>query len=83
MATKNFRFFDNRQKYLLFVNTCSEKWVIAGRVAEELESLRPKPPAIRLFDAGGAGASRLRNAGLNLADRIPVLKNLLMRHAMG
>src|SRR5258705_9739194 len=22
---KNFRFFDNRQKYLLFVNTCSEK----------------------------------------------------------
>src|SRR5580700_52699 len=26
---RNFRFFDNRQKYLLFVNTCSEKWVIA------------------------------------------------------
>src|SRR5262245_35666370 len=23
---RNFRFFDNRQKYLLFVNTCSEKW---------------------------------------------------------
>src|SRR5579883_1627928 len=22
---RNFRFFDNRQKYLLFVNTCSEK----------------------------------------------------------
>ena len=22
---KNFRFYDNRQKYLLFVNTCSEK----------------------------------------------------------
>src|SRR5258708_2792560 len=29
---RNFRFFDNRQKYLLFVNTCSEKWVIANRV---------------------------------------------------
>src|SRR5262249_54550107 len=26
---RNFRFFDNRQKYLLFVNTCSEKWVTA------------------------------------------------------
>ena len=26
---RNFRFFDNRQKYLLFVNTCSEKWVVA------------------------------------------------------
>src|SRR4051812_34693743 len=25
---RNFRFFDNRQKYLLFVNTCSEKWVV-------------------------------------------------------
>ena len=30
---RNFRFFDNRQKYLLFVNTCSEKWVVASRVA--------------------------------------------------
>src|SRR5215472_10422613 len=29
----NFRFYDNRQKYLLFVTTCSEKWVIAQRVA--------------------------------------------------
>ena len=33
---RNFRFFDNRQKYLLFVNTCSEKWVVANRVALEL-----------------------------------------------
>ena len=30
---QNFRFFDNRQKYLIFVNTCSEKWVVADRVA--------------------------------------------------
>lgn len=37
----------------------------------------------RLFDARGTGLARLRNAGLNLADRLPVLKNLLMRHAMG
>ena len=37
----------------------------------------------RLFGARGARLSRLRNAGLNLADRLPVLKNLLMRHAMG
>jgi ubiquinone biosynthesis UbiH/UbiF/VisC/COQ6 family hydroxylase len=36
----------------------------------------------RLFDAPGTAAGRLRNAGLNLADRLPVLKNLLMRHAM-
>jgi 2-octaprenylphenol hydroxylase len=37
----------------------------------------------RLFDAPGPALARLRNAGLNLADRMPVLKNLLMRHAMG
>jgi len=51
-GASNFRFFDNRQKYLLFVNTCSEKWVIASRVAEELANLRPNPPAVRLYDAG-------------------------------
>src|SRR5205085_6596 len=32
----NFRFFENRQKYLLFVHTCSEKRVTAERVALEL-----------------------------------------------
>jgi hypothetical protein len=36
----------------LLVNTCSEKWVIAQRVAKELETLAPQPPALRFFDAG-------------------------------
>src|SRR3981189_2700520 len=31
-AAHNFRFYDNRQKYLLFVTTCSEKQVVAQRV---------------------------------------------------
>ena len=35
-----------------------------------------------LFGARGALAVRLRNAGLNLADAIPVLKNVLMRQAI-
>ncbi len=35
-----------------------------------------------LFGAGNPLATRLRNAGLNLAERMPVLKNLLMRQAM-
>ncbi len=48
----NFRFYDNRQKYLMFVNTCSEKWVVSERVAQELDRLDPKPPAVRFFDAG-------------------------------
>jgi ubiquinone biosynthesis UbiH/UbiF/VisC/COQ6 family hydroxylase len=37
----------------------------------------------RLFGSPLPAAARLRNAGLNFADRLPVLKNLLMRHAMG
>ncbi|HLK48827.1 MAG TPA: hypothetical protein VKT49_11865 [Bryobacteraceae bacterium] len=49
---QNFRFYDNRQKYLMFVNTCSEKWVIASRVSTELDEIHPTPPAIRVFDAG-------------------------------
>lgn len=58
---QNFRFFDNRQKYLLFVHTCSEKWVVANRVALELANIHPRPPALRLFDAGvGDGTVLLR-----------------------
>src|SRR5258708_3915156 len=49
---RGFRFFDNRQKYLLFVNTCSEKEVVARRVGLELGHIHPRPPAVRVFDAG-------------------------------
>lgn len=61
----NFRFFENRQKYLLFVHTCSEKRVVAGRVALELASIHPSPPALRVFDAGvgdGTVLSRVMRA---------------------
>src|SRR5216684_5406525 len=58
---RNFRFFDNRQKYLLFVHTCSEKWVVASRVGLELANIHPRPPAVRVFDAGmGDGTVLLR-----------------------
>ena len=36
----------------------------------------------RLFGARGSAVGRLRNAGLNLTDRLTVLKNLLVRQAM-
>lgn len=36
----------------------------------------------RLFGAQSEPARRARNAGLNLTDRLPVLKNMLMRYAM-
>ncbi len=47
-----FRFYDNRQKYLAFVNTCNEKSAVARRAAQELAHIVPTPPALRVFDAG-------------------------------
>jgi hypothetical protein len=54
-----FRFYDNRQKYLAFVNTCNEKQKVADRAARELREIRPTPPALRLFDAGMGDATVL------------------------
>jgi hypothetical protein len=47
-----FRFFDNREKYLLFVMTTSEKAEVAARIGREIAHIAPRPPALRLFDAG-------------------------------
>jgi len=58
-GTTPFRFYDNRQKYLAFVNTCNEKQKVADRAAEELRDIRPTPPALRLFDAGMGDATVL------------------------
>jgi hypothetical protein len=54
-----FRFYDNRQKYLAFVNTCNEKSAVAQRAAIELKHVRPTPPALRVFDAGMGDATVL------------------------
>src|SRR5882672_2038405 len=58
-ANTPFRFYDNRQKYLAFVNTCNEKQKVADRAAAELREIRPTPPALRLFDAGMGDATVL------------------------
>jgi hypothetical protein len=68
---QNFRFFDNRQKYLLFVNTCSEKWVVAHRVSLELGNLHPRPPALRVFDAGVGDGTVLLRVMRAMHDRFP------------
>lgn len=72
-AQRNFRFFDNRQKYLLFVNTCSEKWVVANRVAMELANIHPKPPAVRVFDAGIGDGSVLTRVMRSMHARFPTM----------
>lgn len=67
----NFRFFENRQKYLLFVHTCSEKRVIAERVALELSSIHPRPPALRIFDAGVGDGTVLARVMRSMHGRFP------------
>jgi hypothetical protein len=71
--SRNFRFFDNRQKYLLFVNTCGEKEVIARRVGMELASLHPRPPAVRVFDAGMGDGTVLTRVMREMHRRFPTL----------
>ena len=48
---KNFRFYDNRQKYLLFVTTTNEKAVIAEKLSHIINELKPIKPALKIFDA--------------------------------
>src|SRR5258708_18006178 len=67
----NFRFFENRQKYLLFVHTCSEKRVIAERVALELSSIHPRPPSLRVFDAGVGDGTLLARVLRSMHGRFP------------
>ena len=74
---RNFRFFDNRQKYLLFVNTCSEKWEVARRVGLELANIHPRPPAVRIFDAGvgdGSVLARVMRARCTIVSQRAVLR---------
>jgi hypothetical protein len=71
-----FRFYDNRQKYLAFVNTCNEKSAVARRAAQEVNQLRPTPPALRVFDAGMGDAtvlSRLMRSTHRQFPTVPLL----------
>src|SRR5919197_3065902 len=73
VAPPGFRFFDNRQKYLLFVSTCSEKTEIANRISLELSTLQPSPPALRLFDAGVGDGTVLSRVMRALHARFPTM----------
>ncbi len=65
------RFFDSREKYLLFVTTTNEKWSIAQRINEELGKLEPEPPALRVFDAGMGDATVLTHVLRAMHDEHP------------
>ena len=68
-----FRFYDNRQKYLAFVNTCNEKWKVAERATQELSHVRPSPPALRLFDAGVGDGTVLGHLMRAMHRRFPTI----------
>lgn len=53
------RFFDTRAAYLLFATATSEKAAVAERIGAELRHITPKPPGLRVFDAGMGDASVL------------------------
>ncbi|MGH8697424.1 MAG: hypothetical protein ACREVS_13165 [Burkholderiales bacterium] len=77
-GARDFRFFDNRQKYLLFVNTCSEKEVVAKRVGLELAHIHPEPPAIRVFDAGMGDGTVLTQVMRELHRRFPTIPSYIV-----
>ena len=65
-SARSFRFFDNREKHVLFVATCNGKRVIAERVAIDITYLQRVPPALRVFDAGMGDAAVLTRVMRNL-----------------
>ena len=72
-SQETFRFYDNRQKYLMFVNTCGEKWAVAERPGMELAHIHPQPPALRVFDAGMGDGTVLTRVMRNMHPRFPTL----------
>ncbi len=56
---RTFRFFNHREKYLLFTTTCSEKQETAKRIAAEFNHLIPVPPALKVFQVGSGEGTLL------------------------
>ena len=75
-SAQSFRFYDNRQKYLAFIHTCNEKTAVARRAGQELQLVRPKPPALNIFDAGmgdGTVLSRLMRYAHSVHPTVPMV----------
>lgn len=73
-----FRFYDNRQKYLAFVNTTNEKRKVSERAAKELALLRPSPPALKVFDAGMGDGTVISHVMRAMHQRFPTMPFLVV-----
>ena len=78
MVIQPFRFYDNREKYLLFVTTTTEKEAIARRVGRELDLIDPQPPAIKVFDAGMGDATVLGSVLEEMHWRFPTVPHYVV-----
>ena len=74
---KNFRFYDNRQKYLLFVTTTNEKNIIADYIRPYIKKINPKKPGIKIFDAGMGDGSLLMNVMRQCHEAKPTIPLLI------
>ena len=68
---KKFRFFDNRQKYLLFVTTTNEKNRIADALKPIVQNIKPNQPALKVFDAGMGDGSLLMSVMRQCHQKMP------------
>lgn len=73
-----FRFYDNRQNYLAFINTCNEKSAISQRIAKEFQYIVPSAPALRMFDAGMGDATVLSNIMRYLHHKHPTVPHFVV-----
>ena len=75
---EEFRFFDNRQKYLLFVTTTNEKNIIATNFSKIVEEIKPKKPGLKIFDAGLGDGTLLMNVLRKCHNKYPTIPFLVM-----
>ena len=60
------------------MSTCSEKQVVAERVALDIRGLRPVPPALRIFDAGMGDGTVLTRLMRDLHRQYPTVPFLIV-----
>ena len=73
-----FRFFDSRQKYLLFITTTNEKYAVSRRVENLINNIKPKMPALKIFDAGLGDGTLLMNVLRNCHREFPTIPFLVV-----
>ena len=74
---KDFRFFDSRQKYLLFVTCTNEKIKIAEKISQYIKKIKPKKPALKIFDAGLGDGTLLMSVLRNCHKEFPTIPFLV------